>query len=161
MPNPNDDVKSQRQRESRRILDRLACVLPPILSRHPVDAAYVYGSVARGTVTAFSDVDIALLLSTSMPPYDRLMFEMALQGEIEMQGSNLPTVDVRTINEAPLMVRGQIVQQGILLYEGDHARRVAFEVATRKRYFDFAPRARRWRDAFLQRVHREGLRSHG
>ena len=82
--------------------------------------------------------------------------ELTIQGDIEAAWGLSP-VDVRAINEAPLTVQGRIVQQGVLLYERDRARRVAFEVATRKRYFDFAPVARRLRDAFLQRVHREGL----
>jgi hypothetical protein len=149
-------VQAERQLEADRMLAHLREAAPPILARHPVDAAYVYGSVARGTVTPLSDVDIALLLSEELPPYERFMLELTIQGEIEMVGG-LPTVDVRAINEAPLMARGRILQQGILLYEGDHKRRVAFEVATRKCYFDFAPFARSLRAAFLERVHREGL----
>ena len=74
-----------------------------------------------------------------------------------MSGMKSVPVDVRAINDAPLTVRGRIVQEGILLYERDRARRVAFEVTTRKQYFDFAPTARRLRDAFLQHVHKEGL----
>jgi hypothetical protein len=56
-----------------------------------------------------------------------------------------------------LLVQGKVVQEGLLVYEGDRSRRVAFEVETRKRYFDFAPAARRLRTAFLDKVHREGL----
>lgn len=149
-------LKTQRQQEASRILTRLRAVLPSILARYPVDAAYVYGSVARGTVTPFSDVDIALLLTTPLPPYEALKVELAIQGDIEA-ACGLSPVDVRAINKAPLIVQGRIVQQGVLLYERDRARRIAFEVATRKRYFDFVPVARRLRDAFLQRVHREGL----
>jgi hypothetical protein len=121
-----------------------------------VDVAYVYGSVARGTVLPFSDIDVALLLTTPLPPYEQLQLELALQAEIE-DASGLSPVDVRVINQAPLLVRGRIVQQGILLYERDRTRRVAFEVATRKRYFDFTPVAERLRDAFLARVHKDGL----
>ena len=149
-------VKAQRKQEADRVLARLREVLPSILAQYPVDAAYVYGSVARGTMTPLSDVDIALLLAVHLPPYERLRMELTIQGDIEV-ACGLSPVDVRAINEAPLMVQGRIVQQGILLYEGDRARRVAFEVATRKRYFDFAPVSRRLRDAFLERVHRKGL----
>jgi predicted nucleotidyltransferase len=149
-------IKAQRRQESGRILARLREVLPAVLARYPVDAAYVYGSVARGTVMPFSDVDIALLLTTSLPPYERLKLELTIQGDVEA-AFGLSPVDVRAINKAPLLVRGRIVQEGILLYERDRARRVAFEVATRKRYFDFAPTARRLRDAFLKRVHEKGL----
>ncbi|RLC64357.1 MAG: hypothetical protein DRI79_11010 [Chloroflexi bacterium] len=153
------EVKVQRKQRAVQTLARLRQILPSVLTGYPVDAAYVYGSVARGTMTPFSDVDVALVLKTPLSPYDRLMLELAIQGAIEeaMGGMNSAPVDVRAINEAPLTVRGRIVQEGVLLYERDRARRVAFEVATRKRYFDFAPVARRLRDSFLQRVHREGL----
>jgi len=149
-------IKAQRQQEADRILARLREALPSVLARYPVDAAYVYGSVARGTITPFSDVDVALLLTAPLPPYEQLKMELTIQGEAEA-ACGLSPVDVRTINGAPLTVQGRIIQQGTLLYERDRARRIAFEVATRKRYFDFAPAARRLRDAFLQRVHKEGL----
>jgi predicted nucleotidyltransferase len=151
-----DTIKAQRQQEAGRILARLNEMLPPILAQYPVDAAYVYGSVARGTVTPFSDVDIALLLTQSLSAYDRLQLELTIQGEVEAT-CGLPPADVRAINQAPLLVQGRIVQEGILLYELDRVRRVAFEVETRKRYFDFVPVARRLQKAFLQRVHRKGL----
>lgn len=149
-------VKAERKQEAERTLARLREVLPSVLAQYPVDAAYVYGSVARGTATPLSDVDIALLLTSYLPPYERLKLELTIQGEIEA-ADGFSVVDVRAINEAPLVVQGRIVQQGILLYERARKRRIAFEVAIRKRYFDFAPVARRLRDAFLQRVHREGL----
>ena len=151
-----DTIKAQRQQEAGRILARLNEILPPILAQYPVDAAYVYGSVARGTVTPFSDVDIALLLTQSLSAYDRLQLELTIQGEVEAT-CGLPPADVRAINQAPLLVQGRIVQEGILLYELDRVRRVAFEVDARKRYFDFVPVARSLQKAFLRRVHREGL----
>ena len=151
-----DRTKAQRRQESRRVLARMKEVIPSILAQHPVDAAYAFGSAVRGTMTPLSDVDIALLLTSPVPPYERLKLELAIQGEIETASGLFP-VDVRAINSAPLMVKGRIVQQGLLLYERDRAHRLAFEVATRKRYYDFAPAANRLRDAFLERVRREGL----
>lgn len=143
-------IKAQRQQKSERILAQLCEIIPPILDRYPVDAAYAFGPVARGTATPLSDVDIGLLLTKPLLPYERLEPQLIIQGEIEV-ASGLSPVDVRAINQAPLLVQGRVVQQGILLYERDRARRVAFEVTTRKRYFGFAPAAHRLRDAFLQR----------
>lgn len=106
-----DRTKAQRRQESRRVLARMKEVIPSILAQHPVDAAYAFGSAARGTMTPFSDVDIALLLTSPVPPYERLKLELAIQGEIETASGLFP-VDVRAINSAPLMVKGRIVQQG-------------------------------------------------
>lgn len=154
--NPANFIQEQRQQRSNRILTRLREALPAVLSKHPVEAAYVFGSVARGVATPLSDVDIALLLTNSLPAYERLNLELAIQGAVENL-AGLDTVDVRSLNDAPLLVKGRIVQQGVLIFERDRASRVAFEVATRKRYFDFAPIAHRLQDAFLEHVHREGI----
>ena len=151
-----DDIQAQRRQDSDHVVALLRAGVPAILARHPVDAAYVYGSLTRGAATPFSDVDIALVLQESLPPYERLMLELAVEGDIE-GALEISPVDVRAINEAPLVARGKIVQEGILVYERDRRRRVTFEVQTRKQYFDFAPAARRLRDAFLRRVHKEGL----
>ena len=151
-----DMLRAQRMEKSADVLDRLRQILPSVLPDYPVVAAYVYGSAARGTMLPSSDVDIALVCRDALPSYDRLKLELSIQGAVDDFLRSSP-VDVRIINGAPLTVRGRIVQAGILVYEGDRAHRVAFEVDTRKRYFDFAPVARRLRDAFLERVHREGL----
>lgn len=159
-------IKAQRQAQAAAMMERLQDTLPPILDAYPVAAAYVYGSVARGTMTPFSDVDIALLLETpadaphSSPPssgYGQLMLELTIQGEVE-DALKFSPVDVRSINTAPLLVQGRIIQNGIRIYEKHHAQRVAFEVATRKRYFDFAPLAKRLQTAFLKHIHEKGLR---
>jgi predicted nucleotidyltransferase len=150
-------VQEERQQRAEQIVARLRQELRVLLAPYPVDAAYVYGSVARGTATSLSDVDIALLLESSLSPYDRLQLELAVQGDIATAGG-VPSADVRSINEAPLMVQGRIVQQGVLVYERDHKHRVRFEVITRKRYFDFAPVARRLGEAFLKHIREGGMR---
>jgi predicted nucleotidyltransferase len=150
------DISEKRRQKSEQIISLLEQRLPALLGQYPVDAAYVYGSIARGTATPLSDIDIALLLTHAVSPYDRLKLELTIQGDIATM-SDLISIDVRSINDAPLMVQGRIVQEGKLIYERDHARRVNFEVMTRKRYFDFAPTARRLQNAFLDRVHEDGI----
>jgi predicted nucleotidyltransferase len=149
-------IQEERRQKAEQVIAQLTSALPPVLEQYPVDAAYVYGSVARGTATPLSDVDIALLLAQPLPFYDQLKLELAIQADIET-ACGLSAVDVRTINDAPLMVQGRIVQQGRLVYERDRQHRVHFEVMTRKLYFDFAPVAHRLRDAFLERVRKDGL----
>ena len=65
-------VEAQRRQLADRMLAQLRETLPSVLAEYPVDAAYVYGSVARGTVTPLSDAAIALVLSEPFSPYDRL-----------------------------------------------------------------------------------------
>jgi predicted nucleotidyltransferase len=129
-------IQLERQRRADDITARLKECAEDVLANFPVEIAYLHGSVARGCPLPTSDIDIAVLLTELPPPYDRLRLEFDIQAALE-DACHLSNLDVRTINEAPLMVQGNIVQEGILLYNRDKDRRVAFEVLTRKRYFDF------------------------
>ncbi|MCI0394823.1 MAG: nucleotidyltransferase domain-containing protein [Chloroflexi bacterium] len=82
--------------------------------------------------------------------------EFRVQAALE-DACNLAAIDVRTINQAPLLVQGRIAQEGIRLYERDKARRVAFEVLTLQKYFDYRPTAERMQKAFLDHLRQKGL----
>ncbi|MCZ7574642.1 MAG: nucleotidyltransferase domain-containing protein [Ardenticatenaceae bacterium] len=153
-----NDVRVEREQRAAEIIARLKACVPKVLAEYPVEIAYVYGSVARATPLPSSDVDIALVLTESPLPYERLMLELDIQAALE-DSCSLSNFDVRAINQAPLMVQGPIVQEGRLLYERDKDRRVAFEVLTRKKYFDYLPTAERMQRAFLNHIRRKGLSS--
>ncbi|MDM8527737.1 nucleotidyltransferase domain-containing protein [Anaerolineales bacterium HSG24] len=152
--------QQERQQRANQIINQLKEQVPPILATYPVDMAYLYGSVARKRPLPTSDIDIALILrEVPATGKDILYLEFAIQAALE-DGCGLANFDVRTINNAPLMVRGEVVQRGILLYQRDEDVRVAFEVLTRKLYFDYLPTAKRMQQAFLRHIHQKGL-SHG
>ncbi len=75
---------AQRQARARQIVARIREILPAALKAHPVAAAYVYGSVARGTPLPTSDLDIALIAqSLTLSPYGQLTLEIKIQADIE------------------------------------------------------------------------------
>ena len=152
------DIKFERQQHATEITNRLKVNIASVLNNYPVELAYLPGSVARGCPLPDSDVDIALLLTGSPTSYERLTLELDIQAAIE-DACGLSDVDVRTLNSAPLMVQGGVVQEGILLYSRNKERRVAFEVLTRKKYFDYQPTAARMQEAFLNHIQKEGLLS--
>lgn len=154
---PPQQATDTRARQAAEIVDRLRAVAPEVLGRYSVDAAYIYGSVARGTPLPDSDVDIALLWDTPPAPYQRLLTELEIQAALE-DASGLTRLDVHSLNDAPLNVQGEILGESILLYCLDDDHRVAFEVNTRKRYFDFQPLAARLRQRVLARIREKGLR---
>ena len=66
---------------SARIVAQVRAILPEALGAHPVAAAYVYGSVARGTPIPTSDIDIALVTQPlTLSPYERLTLEIENPG---------------------------------------------------------------------------------
>lgn len=135
---------------------QLRACLGPILSGQPVMLAYLYGSAARGQMTPFSDVDIALVVDETLPADGRLDFELRIADQIA-EHCGLSQADVRVINEAPLMFRGMVVTEGVLLYTRDDYVRIEFETHTRQEYFDFMPVAEMFRKAFFERVRLKGL----
>ncbi|PKO21028.1 MAG: hypothetical protein CVU38_16945 [Chloroflexi bacterium HGW-Chloroflexi-1] len=137
------------------VLPQLRAVLPRILAGRPVLAAYLYGSVAEGYARPDSDVDVALVLTADhgLSPYQRMLMELGIAAEIE-DDCGLREVDVRSIDDAPLMAQGMVITEGLLLYQRDEIARADYEILTRKRYFDFQPVARMMRDAYFKHMGR-------
>jgi predicted nucleotidyltransferase len=131
--------------------DDLLDAIRDYVNRQPeVDAAYLFGSRAKGKERAASDVDVALLVDEgsapeSTPAY-RLEQIMALE---DICGR---PADVVILNDAPLVLRHQILKYGRLIYERDHRRRVDFEVQSLQAYFDFKPILDRLNQRLLQDI---------
>jgi uncharacterized protein len=129
-----------------------------VLVNQPVTLAYLYGSVADGSASSASDVDIALVFEPGclLSPYERTKRELQIAAGIEDR-CDIREADVRSIDNAPLTVQGKVLTEGILLYSRDEDFRVQYEVHVRKLYFDFAPVEEMMRQAFFERVKQEGL----
>ena len=108
--------------------------------------AYLFGSRARGTASAASDVDVALLMTDAPKTLDDLQLDVAADLEREL---GLP-IDVVVLNRAPSDLIHRVLRDGELLVENDRSARIRFEVRARNDYFDLA----RVRDAY-----RRGRRS--
>jgi predicted nucleotidyltransferase len=149
----SESTRSVRQARADVTVKLLKEHIPSILRDRPVMLAYVYGSIAEGCPLPGSDVDIALVWmpDCEQTPYERLNAELDIAGEIEGQ-TGIQNADVRSINDAPLRVQGQVLTQGQLLYERDEDLRVEYEVYTRSRYFDFQPALKLMRQTYFQRL---------
>ncbi|RLE24939.1 MAG: nucleotidyltransferase domain-containing protein [Acidobacteria bacterium] len=105
-------------------------------------AAYLYGSVARDTATASSDIDIGILLQTTPP------------GRLQDLRSNLEALletslgrrdQVVTLNLAPTDLVHRVLRDGRVLVDRDRGARIRFGVRTRDEYFDLMPTLNRYR----------------
>lgn len=107
-----------------------------------VVAAYLFGSVARGTPRASSDVDVAILFAHDPPAtLDSPVFEIA--GDLE-QGIGIPT-QVVALNAAPPDLVHRVLRDGKILLDRDRSARIRFEVRARNEFFDMQPIVQRYR----------------
>lgn len=111
-----------------------------------VTAVYLFGSRAKGTATAKSDIDLAVLLREK-PEYDyrlRVMSELSSLLKTE--------VDVLVLDQCGILMQRQVLKHGIVLCERDRRARTAFEIRSRKMYFDFLPAHRLYVKALEERL---------
>jgi predicted nucleotidyltransferase len=116
-------------------------------SSQGVVAAYLFGSVARGSARTGSDVDVAILYSTA-PEASLEGIPLALEAELEKQLA-LP-VQVVVLNTAPVDLVHRVLRDGRLLIDLDPSARVRFEVKARNEYFDLLPVLRRYRQLAVE-----------
>jgi predicted nucleotidyltransferase len=101
-----------------------------------VVAVYLFGSVAAGTDTPSSDVDLGVLYAT--PPAPALdAGPLDLDAELERRIGR--RVHLVVLNDAPPDLRIRVLRAQRLVLDRDPAARIRFEVATRNEFFDLEP----------------------
>ena len=105
-------------------------------------AAYVFGSVGRGTAGPASDVDVAILLGRRLAP-TLLAQPFALADELS--GYLGRRVDLVVLDAAPPDLAHRVLRDGVVVLDRDRAARIRFEVAARNAYFDLKPILDRYR----------------
>ena len=109
-----------------------------------VKVAYLFGSCARDDAGPLSDIDIAVLLDGRVSPFD---FRLRLAAELA-QALGSEHFDLVTLNDAPLLLKYEVVRGGRVIKE-DKNKRVAFETRTLSEYLDTAC-LRRTQRAYLK-----------
>jgi uncharacterized protein len=128
-----------------------------VLSPYPVILAYLFGSAAAGRATPLSDVDIALVVNETFDTSQtRLALELDIANDLAAKCS-IPNAQVHIVNRAAVLLRGEVVTRGILLFSRDEAVRIDFETRTRSEYFDFLPIASELREAHFEQLLERGL----
>lgn len=138
--------------DTTRIIEQLKAGAPAILAEYPVRLAYVYGSVARGTATPQSDVDIGVLFEESVTDYDQLILSLRLERRLQ-NAVDLPLqVEAGAMNTMPVLVLGEVVRDGILIYAREQADRLAYEKAIREAYAVERPRLEAYYRAYMRNL---------
>jgi predicted nucleotidyltransferase len=107
-----------------------------------VAAVYLFGSVARGTATAASDVDVGVLLATE-PAGD--LAGLLLGVEADLEKTLQRDVQIVVLNTAPCDLVHRVLRDGRLVLDRHPSLRIAFEVRARNEFFDLEPILRQYR----------------
>lgn len=138
------------------LLERLRAAAAAVFPGSPVLAAYVYGSRVSGRPRPGSDVDIGYYLGG----YRRGRL-LSLGEESRLASALVDAVgidvDLRNLAEAPLELRGRVLEEGIRIYSGDDPERVALERYVLAHYHDYKETFRTMHNTRLRQLARRGL----
>lgn len=112
-----------------------------------IDVALLYGSTARGTATASSDVDVAVVARGT----DLLDLGARLTLRLGRE------VDLLDLDRAPIPVLERIVREGVVVHEGRPGAAASWRSRALVELETDLPGYRRMRDAWLRRVAEQGL----
>ena len=116
--------------------ERVEAALAETVRADPaVLAAYVFGSVARGTAGPLSDVDVALLVQGGADT--QAVCDRTSDALSRLLGTS--RVDVISLADARVPLRYQVVRDGRLVMQRDARRLERFVVETVLAYLDFKP----------------------
>jgi hypothetical protein len=105
-----------------------------VLSRFKeIEVGYVFGSSLKGE---FEDVDVALLLSKSFPPYESMKFAMRVGRELERALKHSFEFDVKILNLSPAYFQHEVIN-GRVVFCRDEAKRVGYEAEVLSNYLDY------------------------
>ncbi len=129
----------------------LVATLRRVLERHDaVAVAYLFGSQARASTSALSDVDVAVVVDPARAG-DRLTLQLELTGAV-IDALGCDAVDVVLLDEAPPALAYRVIRDGQLILSRDEALRVRHRIRAVGEYLDTEPLRRRARQALRRRL---------
>jgi hypothetical protein len=116
-----------------------------------IAAAWLFGSVARGTARQDSDVDVGILYCED-PPRTLAGIGKVFNLEEELtEVTDLP-IQIVALNNAPVDLIVRVFRDGRLLLGHDSLQRVDFEVRSRNEFWDLEPYLRLYRGQIGKRL---------
>jgi predicted nucleotidyltransferase len=104
------------------------------LSKYPVIIAYVFGSEAKGESGPLSDMDIAVFVDKSIDKSGR--FDLKLRLSNELSSIMDRRVDLVILNDTPVQLSFEVIEDGELVFCRDQSIKVAVETEILSKYLD-------------------------
>ena len=119
-------------------------------------AAYAYGSRVSGHPRPDSDVDVGYYLKgyragEHLSLREELRLASALSNAVGLE------VDLRNLADAPLELRGRVLEEGVRVYSGDDVARVELERDLLGRYHDYKDVFRHMHEVRLRALAARGI----
>jgi len=140
-----------QNRVEENIKESIFKLAPQIFKNHPVLFAYLFGSFATECVHPFSDIDIAIYTG-KVSPAKSLELELLLSLKFDEKLDCKAKSEVRIINNLPLVIKGQVISDGLLIFSANDVERVDFETRVRSAYFDFLPVIQNYQRVYLEKA---------
>jgi predicted nucleotidyltransferase len=119
-----------------------------LINQKCVQAAYLFGSVARGNTGPLSDVDVAVLLNSEPPTWHENKMRL-MEGLTWIFG--VPRVDLVVLNSAEPTIAHKVIVEGQLIFVRDDTARIRTERRILESYLD---------TAHLRKTHRAAIKEH-
>ncbi|HKH43732.1 MAG TPA: nucleotidyltransferase domain-containing protein [Thermoanaerobaculia bacterium] len=132
------------------LADTLGELLAARAEDEGITAAWLFGSVARGTARPDSDVDVGILYREDPPRTLAGIGQVFNLQEELTEITDLP-IQIVALNHAPVDLIIRVLREGKLLVEHDSLRRVDFEVRSRNEFWDLEPYLRLYRGQTAKR----------
>ena len=138
------------------LVARIQHAAATMFPRRGILAAYAYGSRIYGRPLGDSDLDIGYYPlgypeNTGLPLTEELVLEADLSTALGVE------VDLRNLAEAPLELRGRVLEDGVRIYSGDDVARVGLERDTLSRYHDYKAEFAEMHEIRLRRIAEKGI----
>lgn len=150
---PDDVLSSPLHMSSSSSPTGLSPTLADVCRSHPVVLGYLFGSHARGTADADSDIDVAVLADPGLSPNERLNLRFRLMRHLaEVLDHPLDQIDIIVLQDVPSLLQYNVIRTGQPVFERDPAARHTFELSVERRYDDERPYLERETTITLQRI---------
>ena len=138
------------------VLHKLKATVAQAFSGRGFLAAYAYGSRVSGNPLPGSDLDVGYYLTGFRSGASLSLGDEALLAS-ELSEALGVEVDLRNLAEAPLELRGRVLEEGVRIYSGDDAMRVGLERDLLGRYHDYKETFRRMHELRIESVRERGI----
>lgn len=137
------------------LVERLRQAAEQIFRDQPILAAYAFGSRLRGRPRPASDLDVGYYVTgyrrgEALSLRQEMLLASALSDTLGVD------IDLRSLAEAPLELKGRVLEEGVRIYSGDDAARVGLERDLLARYHDYKDAFHRMHEIRLRELARSG-----